>query len=84
MPDNGRKESRIVSGITTKKGSRKDAREVHREEHGAKAPRIEHTKKGRDVDVRNANEMRTGLDRKWRQKGGKKEASANQLTKNHA
>ena len=30
MPDNGRKESRIVSGITTKKGSRKDAREMHR------------------------------------------------------
>ena len=32
MPDNGRKESRIVSGITTKKGSRKDAREMHRED----------------------------------------------------
>ena len=27
--------------------------------------------KKQDVDVRNANEMRTGLDRKWRLKGGK-------------
>ena len=40
------RKSRIVSGGTTKKGSRKDAREVHREEHGAKAPRTQRRKDG--------------------------------------
>ena len=53
-----------------RRGSRNDARKMHREKPAFNAgeqkkenrgiPRgTEHTKKGRDVDVRNANEMRT-------------------------
>ena len=66
----GRRGSRNYARKMQDEGSRNDARKMHREKPAFNAgewkkgkrgiPRgTEHTKKGRAVDVRNANEMRT-------------------------
>ena len=68
----------MTSGGTTKKCSRKDAREMHRGGQRGGTERLrggEKMKKNGQkpyVDVRHGNEMLTEMDRKWAHGGLKK------------
>ena len=58
MPDNGRNESRHSMPENRRKKEPDDIRRNKKKKKG-------HTKKRRDVDVRNGREMVAGLTRKW-------------------